>query len=241
MPDLINSILHWIYPVDCTVCGGPAEDRRLPSICRPCWNSIGPIEGPVCPRCGRPFNSPLALMHSPSHVCGSCRERPPIFDQALSPYRYEGALEQAIRLFKYRGRANLAYPLADLALVWMDRIPTVDLVIPVPLHPSRLRKREYNQALLLADRIARRLSLPLSYDHLVRVRATRPQTELDRADRAGNVRRAFAVQQPAYLEGQRVLLVDDVFTTGATANECARTLRRAGVRSIAVLTLARRV
>jgi ComF family protein len=240
MPDIIDSVLRWIYPVNCIACGGPADDRRLSSICRPCWDSIRPIEEPVCPRCGRPFDSRLALTHSPGHVCGACRERPPVFDQALSPYRYEGALEQAIRLFKYRGRANLARPLGDLALVWMDRIPACDLVVPVPLHPDRLREREYNQALLLADRIARRLNLPLSYDHLMRVRATRPQTELDRADRARNVRRAFAVRRRADLEGRRILLVDDVFTTGATANECAKTLRRAGVRSVSVFTLARR-
>jgi len=158
----------------------------------------------------------------------------------LSPYRYEGVLEQLIRLYKYRRRATMARPLGDLALVWMDRLPTVDLVMPVPLHPSRLREREFNQALLLANRIARRLDLPLSYEHLLRVRETRPQTELDRTERAANVRRAFAVRRPAFLEGRRVLLVDDVFTTGATVNECAKSLRRAGVASVWVLTLARR-
>ena len=240
MPDLVDAILNWIYPVDCIACGGPATDRRLPSVCRSCWSSIHPIEDPVCPRCGRPFDSSLALTHSPGHLCGPCREQPPSFDQALSPYRYEGVLEQLIRLYKYRRRATMARPLGDLALVWMDRLPTVDLVMPVPLHPSRLREREFNQALLLANRIARRLDLPLSYEHLLRVRETRPQTELDRTERAANVRRAFAVRRPAFLEGRRVLLVDDVFTTGATVNECAKSLRRAGVASVWVLTLARR-
>ena len=150
MPDWGDLLLHWIFPVDCAVCGGPALERRLPFLCRTCWASIRPIEGPVCPRCGRPFDSPLALAHSPGHRCGACRKQPPAFDCALSPYRYEGVLEQAIRLYKYRGRSMLAAPLAELALTWMERIPPADLVIPVPLHPTRLREREFNQALLLA-------------------------------------------------------------------------------------------
>jgi ComF family protein len=240
MPDLLDRILHWVFPTDCVACGRPAAERRLPFFCRGCWETIRPIEGPVCPRCGRPFDSPVALLASPGYLCGPCRKKPPAFDRALSPYRYEGILEQAIHLFKYRRRDALATPLTDLMLVWADKLPSISLVMPVPLHPSRLRRREFNQALLLADRIADRLGLPLSFEQLVRVRATRPQTELDRKERARNVRRAFAVREPAGLAGQQVLLVDDVLTTGATVNECARVLRRAGVESVTVLTLARR-
>ena len=241
MPDFWDKLLSWIYPMDCAGCQGPASDRLLPSFCRPCWTTIRPIENSLCPCCGRPFDSPLALAHSPGHLCGPCRESPPAFDQALSPYRYEGLLEQAIHLYKYRKHPSLAGPLTELMLVWRDRIPPCDLVLAVPLHPKRLRMREFNQALLLADRVAKRLALPLSLDHLVRVRATLPQTELDRTERAGNVRRAFAVQRKPELVDRRVLLVDDVMTTGATVNECAKELRRAGVKSVVVLTLARRV
>ena len=241
MPDILDTILHWVFPVDCAACGRPAADRRLPFFCRACWESITPIEGPLCPRCGQPFDSPLALAYSPAHRCRACREKPPRFDLALSPYRYDGVLEQAIRLFKFRRRDTLAAPLADLMLAWADRLPPVDLVMPVPLHPVRLRAREFNQSLLLADRIARRLGRPLSFESLVRVRQTRPQTELDRAGRARNVRRAFAVRDPDGLDNRRVLLVDDVLTTGATVNDCARALRRAGAASVSVLTLARRL
>ncbi len=240
MPDVLDMILHWVFPTDCAACGRPATDRRLPFFCRDCWETIRPIAGPVCPRCGRPFDSPLALIASPGHLCGPCRKKSPAFDRALSPYRYEGVLEKALRLFKYRRRDALATPLAELMLISADKLPAVSLIIPVPLHHSRLRSREFNQALLLADRIADRLGLPVSFEQLVRVRATRPQTELDRKERARNVRRAFAVRNPAGLDGQRVLLVDDVLTTGATVNECARALRRAGVESVTVLTLARR-
>jgi len=241
MPDILDTILHWVFPVDCAACGHPAADRRLPFFCRACWESITPIEGPACPQCGQPFDSPIALAYSPGHRCRACREKPPRFDRALSPYRYEGVLEQAIHLFKYRRKDALAAPLADLMLAWVDRLPPVDLVMPVPLHPSRLRTREFNQSLLLADRIARRLGLPLSFEHLERIRETKSQTALDRAGRARNVRRAFAVRNPDSLKDIRVLLVDDVLTTGATVNDCARALRRAGVASVTVLTLARRI
>ena len=241
MPDLWDKVLQLIYPMDCAECLGPAPNRRLPSFCRPCWQSIRPFEGPICPICGHPFGSRIALAHSPSHRCGACRESPPAFDCAFSPYAYEGVLARAIHLFKYRKCVALARPLAELMLAWKEKIPPVDLVLAVPLHPTRLRAREFNQSLLLADHIAASLSLPLSLNHLRRVRATLPQTELRRAERAGNVRRAFVTQQSADLHGRTVLLVDDVLTTGATLNECAKALRRAGVKGVIVWTLARRV
>lgn len=241
MRDVWDTILQWVYPETCAACDGPAPERRLPAFCRPCWETIRPINTPVCPRCGRPFESPIALVASPGHLCGPCREKLPVFDRALSPYRFEGILAQAIHLHKYRKRVSLATPLADLMNVWLDRLPPTDLVMPVPLHPSRLREREFNQSLLLADRVARKLGVPLSFENLIRTRATRPQTEMNREDRARNVRKAFAVPKPGKVEGRRVLLVDDVLTTGATVNECAKTLRKVGVEFVAVLTLARRV
>src|SRR2546428_11796264 len=228
MPDVLDMILHWVFPTDCAVCKRPAVDRRLPFFCRDCWETIRPIDGPVCPRCGRPFDSSLALTSSPGHLCGPCRKKPPAFDRALSPYRYEGVLEKAIHLFKYRHRDALATPLADLMLVWVDKLPSVSLIMPVPLHPSRLRGREFNQALLLADRLADRLGLPLSIEQLVRVRAARPPTELDPKERARNVRRAFAVPNAAGFAGQGGLLVGDLLTAGAARHQGGQGARPAG-------------
>src|SRR3989441_1624823 len=222
MPDVLDMILHWVFPTDCAICKRPAVDRRLPFFCWDCWETIRPIEGPACPRCGRPFDSPLALIASPGHLCGPCREKPPAFDRALSPYRYEGVLEKAIHLFKYRRRDALATPLADLMLVSVDKLPSVSLVMPVPLHPSRLRGREFNQALLLADRLADRLGLPLSFEQLMRGRAAPPQTELDRKERARNGRRAFAVPNPAGLAGPGGLPVGGVLASGATVHACGK-------------------
>ena len=241
MPDIWGYLLQWLYPMDCAECRRPATDRRVPSFCPACWDSIRPLEGPICPRCGRPFGSPLALAYSPAHHCGPCRASPPAFDCAFSPYAYEGTLARAIHLFKYHKCVSLARPLADLMLVWRDKIPSVDLVLAVPLHPKRLRVREFNQSLLLADRIASSLKLPLSLRHLVRGRETVPQTELPRTERVRNVKRAFAVRYAEQLQQRSVLLIDDVVTTGATVEECAKELRRAGVKSIVVWTLARRI
>src|SRR5256885_8033725 len=209
MPDWRDRILHGVFPTDCAACGRPAAERRLPFFCRGCWQTIRPIEGPLCPRCGRQFDSPLALLSSPGHLCGPCRKNPPAFDLALSPSRYEGILEQAIHLFKYRRRDALATPLTDLMLVWADKLPSISLVMPVPLHPSRLQRREFNQALLLADRIAARLGPPRAFEQLGRGRATRPQTEPDRKERARHGRRAFAEREPAGPAGPRAPLGDD--------------------------------
>lgn len=117
----------------------------------------------------------------------------------------------------------------------------MDVVIPVPLFPTRLHEREYNQSLLLADRLSRATGVPLSYDNLIRSRDTPPQTELTRAVRLKNLRGAFTLRRPDNIAGKRILLIDDVFTTGATVNECAKTLRRARAADIYVCTLARTV
>jgi ComF family protein len=150
-------------------------------------------------------------------------------------------LRDAIRLFKYQGKVALANALGSLMSEALPLPLEVDLLMPVPLHPSRLKEREFNQSLLLADRINCRLRLPLSYGNLIRVRQTQPQTALSRRARLRNLRRAFVVLRPEEVAGKRILLVDDVATTGTTANECAKALRRAGAADVYVGTLARTI
>jgi ComF family protein len=154
-------------------------------------------------------------------------------------YPYLPPLQDAICLFKYRGKVALASPLARLMISRLPALGVVDLVMPVPLHPRRLREREFNQALLLADRIARHLVVPLSYDNLVRTTPSPAQTTLTRKERLKNLRGAFAARQPDTIAGKRILLIDDVFTTGATVNECAKTLRKAGSGDVFIVTLGR--
>ena len=148
-------------------------------------------------------------------------------------------LAEAIHLFKYRGKTLLAGPLGTLLLDAMGRLPKVDGLVPVPLHPSRLREREFNQALLLCDYLKDRSGLPVIPDGLERVRETPPQIGLAHAARRGNVRRAFVPKRPERIEGRRIVLIDDVLTTGATVNDCARALKKAGAEIVCVLTVAR--
>jgi ComF family protein len=150
-------------------------------------------------------------------------------------------LQHAIRLFKYQGKVSLAAPLAALMIARLPPLNSVDVIIPVPLHLERLRQREFNQSLLLADHIGRRLDIPVAYTNLVRTAPTAAQTTLSRKSRQNNLRRAFAVRRPDAIINKRILLIDDVFTTGATVNECAKALRKAGSGEVFALTLGRTV
>lgn len=236
---LLRRAVDLILPADCAGCGAAAAGAAVPFFCGACWSQIEPIRGPVCPRCGWPFPSEIALTHSPRHVCGPCRLRPPAFTEARSLYAYAPPLRDAIHLLKYRGKVTLAGTLGDLMAEGYEPPAALEVIVPVPLHPARLRDREFNQSLLLADRLNRRLGLRVSPMGLVRLHATTPQTELSRSARLKNLRHAFAVPDPDRLAGKTVLLVDDVFTTGATVNECAKTLRKAGAGDVFVVTLAR--
>jgi len=237
----VRRLLHAVLPVPCTTCDVALSDDPVPFFCRSCWESIQPLRGPFCPCCGRPFASSYALQHSPDHLCGPCRSDPPAYTRAWSLYPYASPLQEAVRLFKYNKKVALADALG--ALMYRATIEPVhiDMIIPVPLHPARLRTREYNQSLLLADRISRARHIPISYNNLIRTRETAPQTDLSRAVRLKNLRRAFAVRRPQDIAGRHVLIVDDVFTTGTTVNECAKTLRKAGASEVYVCTLARTV
>ena len=236
---LLRRVVNLVLPIECATCGVALTDDPVPFFCRSCWVELKPLAGPMCPRCGRPFASPTTLTYAPHHLCASCRLHPPAYTRAWSLYPYVPPLQDAIQLFKYKRKVSLANPLGALMQAGLGILPETDLLMPIPLHVDRLKEREFNQALLLADRLNGLLRLPLSYDNLVRLRPTQPQTELSRRARLRNLRRAFSLRRPDQVTGKRVLLVDDVFTTGTTVNECAKTLRKAGAKEVYVLTLAR--
>lgn len=150
-------------------------------------------------------------------------------------------MKEAIGLFKYQGKFVLAKTLARTLIQALPDFPPLDGLLAVPLHPSRLRSREFNQSSVLAHRLSRHLGLPLYHSSLIRVRATPPQTLLKKKARLTNLRGAFSAPDPHGIRGKRLLLVDDVFTTGATLHECAKTLRRAGSGPVYGLTLARMI
>lgn len=233
--------LRFVLPVECLTCGNSLSTDPVPFFCRSCWHTVRRLQQPTCASCDQPFVSSAATAYSPNHRCWHCQERPPSFERAWTLFPYLPPLREAICSFKYQRKYALARPLARLMISALPSGIEVDTIIPVPLHPTRLRSREFNQSLLLADQLSRHLAKPVSATQLVRSSATVPQTTLTRQERLRNLRNAFEVRRPQDLKEKRILLVDDVFTTGTTLNECAKSLRNAGSGPVFALTLARTV
>lgn len=222
------------FPSVCPLCRQALKSSSF--FCSSCLEAITPIVSPCCPRCHLPF----AAEDGSDHLCQSCLQELPPFLWAKSVGLYDETLRRAVQKFKYQGDFNLDRPLAALMKESMqafleDYRP--DLLLPVPLYVTRLRQRSYNQALLLAKVLGRRWQVPVASRLLLRIRPTPPQIGLKAAQRRRNLRGAFCLCRP--LQGERVLLVDDVMTTGATARECSRTLLDGGAGEVAVAVLAR--
>jgi glyceraldehyde 3-phosphate dehydrogenase len=233
----MTAALDLVFPALCPVCGVALGAGRRDPLCGACWHSIERIAHPGCLRCGAAPFDPEA--EATSGTCGSCREVAPAFDYARSAAQYRGPLREALHAFKFRGKRALSRVLGDLVVeVWGASLSEdVAALVPVPLSRDRARERGYNQAELLAARVGARLDIPVQVRWLRRVRATMPQSDLTAAERRVNVRGAFA-GAPA-VAGRHVIVIDDVFTTGATVEECARVLRAAGAVRVGVLTVAR--
>ena len=235
---LLASLAASVYPDLCPLCRAPLPHSGS-SFCAQCEASLVPISHPFCPRCGKPFASKLGG----DHPCGDCYLHPrPPFSRARAYGLYQGPLAEGIRRLKYQAEFSLVCGLAAIleeAFEGAFSEEKYDLLIPVPLHRRRLRSRGFNQAILLSRGLARRYGLRLDCHNLQRIRDTAPQYGLTAPQREKNVKGAFALQRPELVAGRRVLLVDDVYTTGATAKECARVLKRAKAAGIDVLTLAR--
>jgi ComF family protein len=231
---ILKNILDFFLPGFCLFCHGPLPPGSEDLACPRCLGEIELIPQPYCSCCGAPFRGGVGL----EHLCQECLLNPPPFSRARAAALYEGVVLQAIHRLKYQRQLIYARFLGQLLAASPARelAAGADLLVPVPLHPRRLRWRGFNQALLLARAFP---SIPLGRDVLVRRRPTLPQLKLSPIQRQTNVKGAFLVPEPATVAGKTVLLVDDVYTTGATAKECARALNRAGVGRVEVLTLAR--
>ena len=233
----ITAALDLVFPAVCPACGAILGAARRDPLCGDCWSAIDRAGRPLCARCGAltPDGSGAVTVAS----CRACDEAPPTFDYALAAARYRGPLREAMHAFKFRGKRTLARALGDLVLEECAEALPPDAValVPVPLTLERQRERGYNQAQLLAEQIGAALHLPVRRRWLRRVRSTLPQTDLTATERRTNVRGAFTAA-PA-VAGRHLVIVDDVFTTGATVAECARTLRAAGAVQVGVLTVAR--
>jgi ComF family protein len=228
------NVLEFFLPRLCLFCGAAVGEAAAEAICPACAGEIEWVAGPRCTCCGLVFPAP----GGGDRLCGDCQADPPPFARARAAAFYEGPVATAVKRLKFNRR--LAY--LPLMQSWLASPPCrelaaeADLIVPVPLHPRRLKQRGFNQAWLLAQAFP---ELNLARDLLIRVRHTIPQVQLNPKERRDNVTGAFAVAEPARVKGKNVLLVDDLFTTGATARECARVLSRAGAARVEVLTVAR--
>ncbi|HNR69980.1 MAG TPA: ComF family protein [Verrucomicrobiota bacterium] len=230
--------LALVYPEVCQVCGGARAGPGDGYVCGGCQARVRFIEPPFCDRCGRPFEGDLTTRFE----CASCREMEWHFHSARSAVATRAPVLEIIRRYKYNRALWFEPFLAGLLIraagpVLSGQAP--DLIIPVPLHFTKKREREFNQAESLAERLGAAAQIPVNKRLLRRVLPTRSQTRLSRQERLVNMRGAFAVQAGAKLNGERVVLVDDVFTTGATTNACARALITAGAGEVSVWTVAR--
>ncbi|MBI1821305.1 MAG: ComF family protein [Nitrospirae bacterium] len=239
LTQLVTIFLEIFFPAHCHHCRSPLRHGSVPFFCDACWSTIRPLGGPFCPQCGKSFVSASALSFSPTHRCGDCRKTRPQYDSLITPYSFEGVLSEAISLLKYQKKTALIPPLSRLAFPFLTDLSRIDFILPVPLHSTRLKAREFNQSLLLAETAGRLLRKPLEIHLLKKNTPTDPQMKLSQADRKGNLKNSFTLANPGHVKGKTILVVDDVFTTGATLNECAKVLKKGGCRKVVGFALAR--
>jgi len=238
---LFKGLKDLIYPNYCLVCKNkipPAGQQQL--ICSGCWDLFEKNLPPFCARCGRHLDS-QAIEKNTCPSCSKCKANF-YFDRAFSPCTYTGSIKKLIHEFKYSGKDYLGKPLGKLMQTFIRDyqlpIQHLDFIIPIPLHRSRQREREFNQAEILSQEVAREFDKQVLTDALIRVKRTQTQTELTFRERCQNVEESFAVTKPELIKDTNLLLIDDVLTTGATSNEAAKCLKSAGARKILLLTLA---
>ncbi len=235
---MAGGLLDIFYPPSCVVCSCP--HLTLPDMewCEACLNRMPWVRAPMCPSCGRPFSKSPSF---PDHLCGECLLGAFHFDSARSSFYHVDFVRDALHAVKFGAQLHFIRPLSQ-ALVHTARRwdgLAVDLVLPVPLHPRRLRERGFNQSALLAKFLAKKIGAVMDLNTLKRRSWTVPQTRLTREERLKNVKDAFVVPDAWRLKGLRVLLVDDVFTTGTTLSECAKVLKENGAREVMALTVSR--
>ena len=234
----LNVGLGFLYPEVCQICGEQHATAREGFVCRQCWTQVRFIRPPFCERCGLPYPGDLTAPFE----CANCREMELHFSSARSAVVAHGIVREAIHRFKYQRALWFESFLADLLI--REAKPVLreqhwDFIVPVPLHPVKHREREFNQAERLACHLSDATEIPMNDKLLRRIAPTATQTLLTREQRAANMRGAFAVSGSSALDGERIVLVDDVFTTGATTSACAKALQSAGAGDVCVWTVAR--
>lgn len=236
---LITNLMDIVYPKRCLACKNTIDVSTIDNlICTQCWAKIKRNLPPFCHSCGRRLKKSAFT----KNICPTCIKVRLHFDRAFSPCVYEGWIKELIHEFKYNNKDYLGFPLSRLMIDFIREynLPMhyLDFIIPIPLHKTKWREREFNQSEILSKYIAKEFKKDLFTDLLLRHRHTKTQTDLELNQRFSNVKGSFLVTRKGDLKDKNLLLVDDVLTTGATASEAARALKDAGANIVFVLTLA---
>ena len=225
------------FPVACLSCGIGLQGGRNISFCQACLQDVRLILAPYCTTCGKPFNAAAGE----NHLCGYCLKHGWHFSRARAVVYYHAPVAEAVKVFKYNGKMHGLETFEALTRQYYQHhpLPAPDLILPVPLHPKRLRKRGFNQALVLGRKLFSKSKERIDPHVLERHQWTCAQTGLSGAERRRNVKNVFRIKNPEKVKNKKILLVDDVFTTGATVNERARILLQNKAKDVEVFTFAR--
>jgi ComF family protein len=231
-----SALSDLFFPPICSFCGSPDVDSGV-NICPDCLESVRKLGEPLCQQCGLPLpeTAPGELF------CGECLITSPAYDRARYGVKYKGAVQDAIKSLKYGGALHAAAALSELLIEAFHRhyaAAEFDLILPVPIHRKKLRERGFNQVVVLAERLSRSVGIPLNRTSFVKSLDTPPQASLPRQERLRNLRGSFRVARKDAINNKRILLVDDVATTGSTIREAAWTIKKAGGARIDALVLA---
>lgn len=236
---MFRDIISLFYPALCQVCGKKTGQPDQ-NLCEDCLKKIKKRLPPFCMKCGRQLPGEPRL----EGRCPDCKKEDPYYDRALSAFCYEGILKNLVHDFKYKKMTSLVKEFVELTLDFMNvhgMDKSIDLVLCIPMHPARLLKREINTSHILARALAKKLNIQYSSRILKKRKNTPPQSRLKRNERINNIKGSFSLRKKgkALVQGKNILLVDDLFTTGSTVNECSMVLKEASSGHVEVITLAR--
>ncbi len=237
-----NKGVNFLLPARCIVTGEIVESSEM--LSPDAWAMLTFIGSPLCDCCGMPFDVFEGGEEVQDMMCSLCLDHPPAYENARAALRYDEESRSLLLAYKHGDKTHMALPFSQWMLnAGQDMLDSADLIVPVPLHWMRLVKRRYNQAALLAQCLSKKINIPSDTTRLKRVKATQSQGHMALKDRQKNVKSAFVIgdKDMHFFKEKRIVLVDDVYTTGSTVNECAKTLLKAEAKSVQVLTVARTV
>ena len=237
LKNLFKGLLDLVYPLNCLLCRKRLSvDNKEETLCGDCRKTIEPNFPPFCQKCSRHL-----VEANPLNLCPDCQRAQHHFDRAWAAVLYNEPMHTLIHQFKYQNKTGLRKLFAGLLLSFIEKysldMSAYDIIVPVPLHPTRLRERGYNQTELLTETLSKTFNLIIASKNLSRIRHTKNQALLGKKERWTNIQGAFKINDPSGFQKKSVLIVDDLFTTGATASEAARLLKKAGAAKVDVLTL----